>query len=129
MHATIHFSQIVGQQGREHRSHARSDVALPILIALGWTRYSATLHNLSTSGAMIETSAPLAVSSEIEFHCGSICARASVMWQVGSVFGIKFGRRITRLQVSDQVLRSAALAGRRQGRAIIPEKHVPTSSW
>ncbi|MDP9423359.1 MAG: hypothetical protein M3Q19_11120 [Pseudomonadota bacterium] len=67
---------------------------------------------------MIETTAPLAVGSEIEFHCGSICARASVMWQGKSVFGIKFGRRITGLQVSDQVLRSAALAGRRQGRAI-----------
>lgn len=89
---------------------------MPILIALGWTRYSATLHNLSMTGAMIETSAPLMIANVIEFQCGSICASASVLWRGGTMFGIKFGQRITDPQLSEQVLRSKALARRRQHR-------------
>ena len=115
MYAANHSSEIVGGQGRDQRSQPRSEVALPILIALGWTRYCATLHDLSTTGAMIETTAPLVIANVIEFHCGSICASATVMWQGGSTFGIKFGQRITDPQLSEQVLRSKALAGRRQG--------------
>ncbi len=118
MHATIRSGDQLDRQGLEQRSQARSEVALPILIALDWTRYSALLHNLSRNGAMIETTAPLLMHNKIEFHCGSICTSGSVLWQGESTFGIKFSHRISDRQLSEQVLRSEALAGRRLSRAI-----------
>src|SRR5687768_17954275 len=71
----------LGLQEREQRAGVRAEIALPILITLGGVRYSALLHNLSTAGAMIETMAPLAIRSRIEFHCGSISTTGFVLRQ------------------------------------------------
>ena len=127
MHATIQAREILGRQAPDRRSQARSEVALPILISLGLTRYSATLHDLSTTGAMIETTAPLAVANLIEFQCGSICTSGSVLWQEGSSFGIKFGEPLTDPQLSEQVVRSKALARRRRRPSVTLPNHAPVA--
>lgn len=111
-----------GLRGFEQRIEDRAAIALPIRIGVGGTRHSALLRNLSSAGAMIDTSGPLAVRGKIEFHCGTICTCGTVLWQRGSTFGIEFSRPIGGLQISEQISRSAAVAGRRDGRELSVSK-------
>lgn len=113
MHAEIHLDGAPDHSVSEQRATPRSAIALPILIVLGGKRYSAALLNLSSSGAMIVTSAPLTTSSRFEFQCGTICTRGIVLWQRQSDFGIKFRKPICERQLSEQISRSAAVASRR----------------
>ena len=96
----------------EQRATPRSASTLPVLIVLGGKRYTAALRNISSTGAMIVTSAPLATRSRIEFQCGTICCPGIVLWQQQSDFGIKFGTPICERQLSEQTTRSAAVASR-----------------
>jgi hypothetical protein len=118
MQAIFRLSDTPCLEWAEQRGGARADVALPILIDLGRTRYSALLHNLSITGAMVETRAPLVIHSKIEFHCGSICTTGYVLRQAGSIFGIKFSQPISDRQLSEQVSRSKGVTNRRENRAI-----------
>ena len=120
MHTAARLSDTDWEQGMDQRTGTRAGVALPILIDLGRTRHSALLHNISRNGAKIETGAPLLEHSQIEFHCGSICTTGFVLWQAGSVFGIKFSLPISDQQLSEQVSRSHAVANRREFRADPP---------
>jgi hypothetical protein len=113
MLAVIRLDSAQGHIDSEQRATPRSAIALPILIVLGGKRYSATLRNLSSAGAMIVTSAPLTIRSRIEFQCGTICSRGIVLWQRQSDFGIKFRTPICERQLSEQISRSAAVARRR----------------
>lgn len=85
---------------------------LPILIVMGGTRHTAVIRNLSSTGALIRTTAPLNVNMEIEFECGSICTGGVVVWQLQGNFGIKFDQATCEKQLNDQVLRSNAVADR-----------------
>ena len=125
MQATFRSSDTPCLKGIEQRAEARAEVALPILIDLGRTRYSALLHNISLTGAMIETTAPLAIHSKIEFHCGSIYTTGYVLRQAGSIFGIKFSGPISDRQLSEQVSRSEGVTNRRENRANIRATHAP----
>lgn len=125
MQATFRSSDAPCLKGVEQRAGTRAEVALPILIVLGRTRYSALLHNISVTGAMVETTAPLVIHSKIEFHCGSICTTGYVLRQAGSVFGIKFSQPISDRQLSEQVSRSEGVTNRRESRALARAAHVP----
>jgi hypothetical protein len=118
MQATFRSSDTPCLKVIEQRAGARAAVALPILIDLGRTRYSALLHDLSITGAKIETTAPLVIHSKIEFHCGSICTTGYVLRQAGSIFGIHFSGPISDRQLNEQVSRSDGVANRRENRAI-----------
>ena len=99
----------------DQRATPRTAITLPALIVLGGKRYAAELRNISTSGAMIVTSAPLLPRSRIEFQCGTICSRGIVHWQQRHDFGIKFSTPICVRQLNEQTARSAAIASRRSG--------------
>ena len=118
MHATIRLDNWPSPGTFEHRATPRQAITLPILIVLGGVRYSALMRNLSNSGAMIVTSAPLAIAMKIEFQCGTICARSTVLWQRRSDFGIKFDEPICERQLDEQVLRSNAIASWRKVRPL-----------
>lgn len=115
LHATIRLDGPLSPQTFELRSTPREAIRLPILIVIGGTRYTAVIRNLSYTGALIRTSAPLDVHMKIEFQCGSICAGGVVIWQRQVDFGIKFDQAICEIQLSDQVLRSHAVADRSNG--------------
>lgn len=117
MRPTIRLNDSLSRQSFEQRINTRVDIGLPILISVGGTRYSALLRNLSNAGAMIETSAPLKLQGKIEFHCGSIFADSTVLWQEGSCSGIKFSHPVTDCQLSEQIARSVAVKSWREGRA------------
>lgn len=97
----------------EQRTRPRSAITLPVTIVLGGKRYSAALRNLSSSGAMIVTSAPLTTLSRIEFQCGTICSRGIVLWRRQSDFGVKFRQPICERQLCEQITRFAAVVSRR----------------
>lgn len=88
---------------------------LPILIEIGGTQYTAVVRNLSSTGALIRTAAPLNLLMKIEFHCGSICAGGAVVWHHQGAFGIKFDQSICERQLNEQVLRSNAVSDRCNG--------------
>jgi|GEM_PF-6085777 len=117
MLATFYLNDSLSRQSFERRAYERVAIALPILIAIGWTRYSALVHDLSSEGAMIETMAPLEVDTEIEIHCGSIRTGGVVVWHGGNKFGVKFCGAVTDRQVDEQVMRSVAVASWRKGYA------------
>jgi hypothetical protein len=68
---------------------------------------------------MIVTSAPLVLGMKIEFHCGTICASANVVWQRRTGSGIKFEVAICEQQLSEQVSRSNAVASLCEGRPLL----------
>jgi len=115
LHATIRLDSPLSPRTFELRSTPRKAIRLPILIVIGGTRYTAVIRNLSYTGALIRTSAPLNVHMKIEFQCGSICAGGAVVWQLQGNFGIKFDQAICERQLSEQVLRSNAVASRSNG--------------
>ncbi len=123
MHATLYLNDPRSRQSFERRAEERMKIALPILISIGWTRYSALVHDLSSEGAMIETTAPLLVDTRIDIHCGSIRTQGVVLWQGGDKYGIKFSGVVTNRQVDEQVVRSDAAARWRKTNA----GRLPTS--
>ena len=93
--------------------------ALPIFIVLNGKPHHAILRNLSTSCAVIITSASLVLDMEIEFHCGAMCALGSVVWQRRSGSCIKFNEPICELQLAKDVSRSNAVASPRNDRLLL----------
>lgn len=129
MHGTSSLDQSLSRQSFEKRTETRVAIALPILISLGRTRYSALLRNLSNAGAMIETSTLLTVQGKIEFHCGSIFDDSTVLWRSGSRFGIRFGFPITDRQLNEQISRSEAVKSWREGRIPAEAKNCAAENF
>ena len=100
--ATIRLDTSLGFPAFEKRAAPRTTISLPVFIVLGGKRHHALLRNLSTSGAMIVTSAPLTLQMKIEFHCGAICEPGIVVWQRRSGSGIKFDNLICERQLKEQ---------------------------
>jgi len=117
VHVTIRLNSS-SPRAFEHRATPRQAITLPILIVVGATRYSALMRNLSNVGAMIVTSAPLAIAMKIEFQCGTIRAGGTVRWQRQNDFGIKFDEPLCERQLNEQMSRSNASASWRKGRPL-----------
>ncbi|CAM3067171.1 hypothetical protein SPAN111604_02110 [Sphingomonas antarctica] len=123
MHAKMLPGDRLGLNGFDKRAAVRTTIALPILVGYDGARYNALLRNLSSEGAMIDTSAPLARFAKIAFQCGTIAVDSTVIWRRGDSFGIRFGKPITAQQLQEQLARSAAVKRWRAGRALarLPE--------
>lgn len=89
MLARAETDEALSRGGFEKRMAARATIALPILIDFDGSRRSALLRNLSIDGAMIETSAPLSISTRIKLHCGTLEMDGIVLWRSGASFGGK----------------------------------------
>ena len=104
----------------QHRPHYlprgthRKAVSLPAFVRSFGRQYSARVHNLSAGGAMIETAAPLRPGCEITLCCGSIEARATVVWKKIAHVGMRFHTPIGEADVDRQLCRSDAAAERRR---------------
>lgn len=111
-HATVRLDSPLSPRIFDLRSAPRNAMRLPILIVIGGTQHTAVIRNLSYTGALIRTSAPLNVHMKIEFKCGSIGVGGAVIWQLQGSFGIMFDQAICERQLREQVLRSNAVAVR-----------------
>lgn len=94
----------------ELRSTPRNDMRLPILILIGGRHYAAIIRNLSCTGAMIRTSAPLNIPLRIEMQFGSIQVAGAVVWQLQGNFGITFDQSICEQQLGEELLARTLLA-------------------
>ena len=128
MLARYELDEPLSQRGFEKRVAARATIALPILITLHASRHSALLRNLSSSGAMIETLAPLTVSTRIQLHCGTMEVDGIVLWQSGADYGIKFRQPVSDQHLEDQLSRSDAVLHRRE-RTDLARLLKPPPTW
>jgi PilZ domain len=72
---------------------------------------SVTIHDLSLTGALIETSAAMLVGASFEFelpHAGAV--QAVVVWNSGEFYGCEFERPISSAALSAALLQSAPQA-------------------
>ncbi len=93
----------------EQRSEMRFVVALPATAVIRGENYNVRVLNVALSGAMFETSAPLAARSKLIFRCGTITASATVAWQSGGYAGVCFDRLLSERDLADQLSRSSAV--------------------
>ncbi len=67
------------------------------------------IHDLSETGALIETNEKLATGERLEIDIPEAgAAAAAVMWSSGRYFGCQFDRRLPKAAVSAALLRSAS---------------------
>lgn len=97
----------------EKRGQERFALALPATAVVRGENYRVRVINVALGGAMFETSALMAVRSKIMFRCGTIAANATVKWQSGSCVGVRFDRLLSERDVTEQRLRSGAVAALR----------------
>jgi hypothetical protein len=102
----------------DRRRSERFPVALPASVCLGAAKHTAKLINIVSGGAMLETRVELDVSAALVVSCGTINARATVVWTEGDRAGVKFVHPLSEAEVNEQVSRCAALESRRRIRAV-----------
>lgn len=84
------------------------------------------VHNLSTTGLLIETSAELGESETLEVtlpEVGTIVA--SVVWKSDALYGCQFSRPISEGAVAAALLRAPPSAGDRAEAKVQPEGPIP----
>jgi len=95
----------------------RTVLAVPVLIETSSGPRSARLCNLSEGGAMIETQALLEPGERVTIRGGSVAAEGIIAWEEDNFLGIEFDRPLEEVDVARQILRSSAVAHRRQALA------------
>ena len=107
----------VPQEWEDRRRAERFPVALPAFLKFQGENHNARLINLAHGGALIETVATLPpLNSAVALHCGTIVARAMVVWTTDRQIGVKFETSLTDAQVNEQVFRTLAIASRRESK-------------
>lgn len=101
---------------RDKRTTPRIAVALPVLIGMYEGQHRALIHNISRGGALVEAAVPVRAGSQVQFHCGTIETRGTVVWQESNCFGVSFRFPVDDARIAQQISRSEALTKHRQGR-------------
>src|SRR4051812_5694084 len=91
---------------RGRRAVPRTQAPLIVELSVGPTRHSATLSEISRTGAKLSGIGCLAAGQELEFRVGNMQALAAVVWSEGSECAIAFDIPIAVAEVSS--LRSLA---------------------
>jgi hypothetical protein len=87
-------------EAADHRARRRVHVLLPATIdAEGW-RWDVRLRNLSCTGALVESGAPLAPGVAIVFARGSVTRTGAVIWARNRRLGLAFDQPLTETEVA-----------------------------
>jgi hypothetical protein len=100
----------------DRRAYPRVSVALPAFLQANGERHSVQLLDLSSGGAKLDCSVPLAIGCVVVLDCGAVGGGAVVRWQNGGVVGLAFERELDPRVVSALAERSIALAARMKSR-------------
>jgi hypothetical protein len=104
MSLLAHFEPLEGLE-RDQRGAPR--LLLSLEASLEPCFSDVTIHNLSTTGLLLETSAELQIGDTIEVQMPEIGPTpATVLWRDGCSCGCQFGRPLPRAAVSAALLRS-----------------------
>ena len=104
------------QAGADKRKAPRIAVALPVLIGTWEGQHRARLHNISCGGALVEAAAPVRAGCQVQFSCGTIETRGTVVWQDSNCFGVSFRLPVDETRIAQQVARSEALTRHQQSK-------------
>jgi len=92
----------------------RTSLTVPVLVERAGGPCSARLCNLSEGGALIETQARLTVGEHVTVNCGWVEVQGVIAWESDHFSGIEFDTPLEEIDVARQILRSNAVAHRRQ---------------
>jgi hypothetical protein len=95
------------QEGKSSDRRGAPRRRLALGSSLEATGEAVTIHDLSSSGMLIETAANLARGQDLEIelpHVGNV--DAEVVWTSGRYFGCEFGEPLSKAAVSAALLRS-----------------------
>ena len=96
---------------------------------LGPCGSSVTIHDLSASGLLFETSTDLTTGDTIEVHLPEMGpTRAIVVWRDGSTFGCQFDKPIPAAAVSAALLRSEPAPAAERPDVAAPATNRPTDA-
>jgi hypothetical protein len=102
MQAVAHLERV---ESRNRRSSPRRQLSLGAV--LPGTGDEAVIHDLSTTGILIETKADLATFEQLQLElpeAGTVVA--TVVWNSGHYFGCEFHKPISRAAISAALLRN-----------------------
>jgi hypothetical protein len=102
----------------ELRTAPRVPVSLPVLVHAWGRPHNAKVHNLSCSGALLESPLPIPAGNHVLFSCGSIEALGTVVWKSATRFGVRFRKALDEELVTQQIARSEAAAVRQFSRPL-----------
>ena len=106
-------------KNRNRRGASRRTLHLDI--SLGATGETVTIHDLSTTGVLVETAAGLARFEELAMELPEVgTTRATVVWSSGRFFGCQFHDVLPKSAVS-----AALLRGSFEPRSPTPASHHP----
>lgn len=100
------------QAHRNRRVAERVPILVPASLDSRNHRYNAKLLNICGEGAMFESRALLAESSRVVVRCGTVVVKAVIVWRKGDRVGVSFETPLAHAQITEQLLRSKALANR-----------------
>ena len=103
-------------KGLDRRTSARRKISF--VTSLGTSRRYLTIHDLSSTGMLIETSAKLPLFEPVQIdlpEAGS--QQAIVVWTSGQFYGCEFQERLSKAAISATLLRSKP----RKAEKLLPE--------
>jgi len=90
MATNLSFSPEAATPPHGRRAHSRARVALPAIVETMAGQHRAKLRNLSSSGAMLETSDGPPVGKDVVLKCFGLDQLGVVIWEEGDRCGIEF---------------------------------------
>ena len=106
---------------REPEGDRRRSVRRALRLGAAAGGATVTIHDLSLTGALLETSVPMLVGAEFEFelpHAGRI--KAAIVWNSGEYYGCQFN-----LPISPAVLSAALLQSVPEDERVPQHNHDP----
>lgn len=108
-------------EGRSRRTSPRLKLSLGAVLPSSGEEV--VIHDLSSSGILIQTSAALKTAQTLEVDLPEIgAAVAKVVWRSGDYFGCQFDKRIPKAALSAAMLRNPFEAAAPAPPAIVPGK-------
>ena len=107
---------------REPEGDRRRSVRRSLRLGAASGGAAVTIHDLSLTGALLETSVPMLVGAEFEVelpHAGRV--KSTIMWNSGEYYGCQFNLPISPAALSAALLQSAPQEQRH------PEHHDPVA--
>lgn len=107
--AYLAYLEPLPENGRNRRIASRRKLSLGFTLSASGAEV--VIHNLSSTGLLIETSADLRSGETIEVHMPETAAQATVIWCSEPFYGCQFERQIPVAAVSAALLRSQIVSG------------------
>lgn len=105
--AKLRIDETTGRAGADGRDAARHKLFLDARASAGSQAAEILIHNLSSTGILLETTIDLAGNAGIDVDIPEVgTVHAGIVWQSETFYGCQFERPLSRAAVSAALLRS-----------------------